>query len=109
MRRTLLILAIILCLGTPSLAADLYLAWDPSDGATGYTVQLSTDLGATWSETRDTGNSVTFTWTGAPDTGLVLLRASAYNAQGEATNYKKGAWYRGDWGAPSPASSLGLK
>lgn len=109
MRRTLLALAIILCLGTSSLAADLNLAWDPSDDATGYKVQISTDLGDTWSEPRDAGNSVTFTWTGAPDTGLVLFRASAHNAQGEATNYKKGAWYRGDWGAPAPASALGLK
>lgn len=90
-------------------ASDLKLAWDPSDDAAGYKVQLSTDLGGTWSEPRDAGNSLTFTWIGAPDSGLILFRASAYNFSGEAVNYKKGAWYCGDWGAPVPASALGLK
>lgn len=90
-------------------SADLKLSWDPSDGATGYRVQISTDLGKTWSEPNDAGDSVTLTWMGAPDTGLILFRVSAYNSQGEAVNYNKGAWYRGDRGAPAMASSLGLE
>ena len=36
-------------------AADIKTAWDASAGATGYKVQISTDMGATWSEPRDAG------------------------------------------------------
>ena len=91
------------------MAADLSLSWDPADGATGYKVQISTTQGASWGETRDAGSQNTFTWTGAPDVGLILFRASAYNAQGEAINYTKGAWFNGAWNPPAQAGGLGLK
>lgn len=105
----LLIIALCVFLAAPAIAADLNLAWDASTGATGYKVQISTDQGATWGEARDTGNATTFTWTGAPDTGLTLFRVSAYNGQGETINYTKGAWHNGSWTVPAAATALGLK
>lgn len=102
-------LSVFIFLTAPTFSADLNLAWDPSDGTTGYRVQISTDLEATWGETRDAGSNTTFTWTGAPDDKLILFRAIAYNAQGEAVNYTKGAWYNGTWNPPASAKGLGLK
>jgi hypothetical protein len=108
--KRIIILAILLCgLTTACYSADLPLAWDASANATGYKLQISTDMGATWGEVRDAGNSITFTWLGAPDTGLVLFRVSAYNTTGEAWGTTKGAWYCGTWVVPPPAVGLGAK
>lgn len=90
-------------------AADVIFTWDASVGAEGYKVYISTDLGVTWAEERDAGAQTTFTWTGAPDSGLLLFRASAYNAQGEAIRTESGAWFNGDWKPPEQASSLGIQ
>lgn len=91
------------------LAADIKTAWDASDGAAGYKIQMSTDIGATWSEPRDAGNNTTFTWMGAPDTGLLLFRAAAYNQSQEVIRYEAGAWYNGSWKPPASPTGLGLK
>jgi hypothetical protein len=109
MKKLIITLALITTMVFPVLAADLTLHWDTSAGATGYKLSSSTDLGVTWSVPRDAGNAQTFVWTGAPDTGLVLFRVSAYNAQGEAIRTEAGAWYRGDWELPTAAKGLGMK
>lgn len=106
--KTLLTLALLL-LALPCYSADLPLAWDARSEATGYKLQISTDMGATWGEIRDAGNVQTYTWLGAPDTGLVLWRVSAYNATGEAWGTTKGAWYCGSWLVPPPAVGLGAR
>lgn len=100
---------VVLCLSSPVLAVDTKLAWDPSVGASGYKIQMSVDLGKTWGEARDAGAGTTFTWVGAPDTGLLLFRVSAFNSTSEVINTRAGAWYCGDWVPPQPAGGLGLK
>ena len=76
-----------------ALAADITLRFDPSVGATGYEIEMSTDLGVTWGGAQDTGGATTYTFVGVPEDMLVLFRAVAYNAAQEATRYYSGAWY----------------
>ena len=110
MKRILITIATILLLATSSLAADLHMAWDPSPGATGYKLQISTDMGASWGEIRDTGSTVPeYTWLGAPDTGLVLFRVMSYNPHGEAWNTTHGVWANEAWVPPPLASGLGIQ
>lgn len=111
MKRTILtIIAAILLFATPSLAADLHMAWDPSAGATGYKLQISLDHGVSWGEIRDTGSTTPeYTWVGAPNAGLVLFRVMAYSPQGEAWNTTHGVWANEEWVPPPMASGLGIK
>lgn len=102
-------IGVCILLTTACYAADNNLAWDAVAGATGYKLQISTDGGATWGATRDAGANTTFTWTGTPDTGLILWRVAAYNATGESWQTKQGAWYCGTWTLPPQATGLGVK
>jgi hypothetical protein len=109
LKRILLIIVVCLMVAyTPVWAFDVPLAWDASVGVTGYKVYASTDLGITWSASRDAGNKTTFVWLGASDTGLTLFRVSSYNAQGEAIRTEAGAWYNGSWVLPIAAKGLGI-
>lgn len=84
---------------TPSLAVDLTLEWKAVTGATGYRVYLSTDNGATWDAGADIGpgnpinGHLTATYIGAPESGLILLKISAYNATAETVTDWQGVWY----------------
>jgi hypothetical protein len=108
MKKLILTLAIILY---PFLAfgADVTMTWDVSPGATGYKVQMSTDKGVTWGVTRDAGNVTSYTWLGAPNTGLLLFRATAYNAANEAIRSDAGVWYCGDWVVPGKPKGVGVE
>ena len=47
---------------------------------------------------------MSWTYTGVPETGLVIFRVSAVNATGKATRTESGAWYNHLWkplGSPS--------
>lgn len=103
------LIGLCLFLAPACFAADNNLAWDAVTGATGYKLQISIDGGVTWGEIRDVGNVTTFTWTGTPDTGLILWRVAAYNATGESWQTKQGAWYCGTWTLPPQATGLGVK
>jgi len=105
----LLCFIMLTCFVRLGLAADINTAWDASTGAAGYKVQMSADMGATWSEPRDAGNNTTFIWKDAPDTGLLLFRAAAYNQSQEVIRYEAGAWYNGSWKPPASPTGLGLK
>jgi len=109
MRRVLITMMLLIGLTTACYAADLNLAWDASVNATGYKLQISTDMGATWGEIRDAGTALTYTWVGAPDTGMVLIRVGAYNAIGEAWNTTKGVFFNALWDTPAPAVGLGVQ
>lgn len=105
----LLLIAILLGCSNFVIAADVPLSWDAVEGVTGYKVQMSVDMGASWSVEKDAGNQNTYIWVGVPDTGLVLFRAVAYNNFGESVQTKSGAWYCGDWELPNSPNGLGIK
>jgi hypothetical protein len=106
--RASLVLAIVLFFAGLALGADATLKWDPSEGATGYKIYQSTDQGATWDAGVDVGNVTEYLYQGIPDTGLVMFRASAYNASGESIKYGSGCWYNGSFAPPEQPSGLGM-
>ena len=86
------------------------MSWDASDGATGYKIYHSSDMGTTWDAGTDVGNVTTCVMPNVPDSGLQLYRASAYNANGEATRLNAGVWYWGDAPGPPPQpTGIGIK
>lgn len=87
-------------------AADIQFSWNPSKGAKGYKIQMSTDRGASWDQEKDAGEATEFVWKGAPDRGLLLFRVSAYNEMGEAVRGESGTWYNGDWLTPEKPNAL---
>jgi hypothetical protein len=101
------------------MAADLVITWDASTGpVSGYKLQLcdnATIINGVptkikWRETRDTrGTATTYTWTGASDTVCSLLRAVAYNDQGEAVSYTRGAWFCPTLTPPGNPGGVGLQ
>lgn len=90
-------------------SADVLMRWDSVQGATGYKIQNSTDLGASWDGGVDVGDVTTYTYLAVPDTGIQMFRAVAYNAQGESVRWDAGAWHCGDCGPPPPAGALGVR
>lgn len=111
MKRALFLLLPVLFLAGSAQGADLNLAWDPAAGAASYKIQLSTDQGASWAVERAVpiASGTTFTWTGAPDTGLLLFRAISVNAQGQAIRTEAGVWYNGAWKVPPAPGSFGVR
>ena len=99
---------LILLYSTIAFSADLNLSWDTDPSAIGYKVQMSTDLGVTWTEVADTTESPVLI-TGVPDSGLILFRVSAYNGVAEYIQFSKGAWYNGDWEPLNPPAGIALK
>jgi hypothetical protein len=93
MFKILLVVVIFSLIGCPGFAADVTLKWDPSEGATGYKLQKSIDLGVTWAPAVDVGNVTTYMYTGVEENVLVIFRASAYNAVGESIRSWSGAWF----------------
>jgi len=102
------LLTLLILTATAAWGADITLRWDASDGAEGYRIYQSTDTGAMWDAGADVGNVTQYTIT-VPDSGLVLIRIGAYNAQGEVIRYNAGAWYNGDWKLPNVASGAGVE
>lgn len=109
MKKILAIIFLLTLLYTPCLAVDLNLEWDPGEGAAGYKLYMSSDLGVTWSAPVDVGNVLTYTYSGVPDSGLILFRASSYNSSGESIRYEAGVWYNGSWKPPINPGGFGVK
>lgn len=105
----LLGIVLVLVLAWAAGAASITLQWDPSTGATGYHLFKSLDNGVTWVQIADvTGSPLPTTAViQAEDGKLVLYRVSAYNANGEAIQYTRGAWY--DSALVPPAAAGGLR
>lgn len=108
MRTLYNILALILILTAPVFAADINLQWDPSEGATGYKIYKSLDLGVTWLTGTDVGNMTTFKILNVEENTLVLFRVSAYNQTGEAIRTEYGAWYDHRKKPPLNPTGLGI-
>jgi len=87
------IFALSLLLVSSAWGADVKLDWDESPGASGYKIQMSTDLGVTWLAPVDAQMVKPFTYTGVPEDKLVMFRISAYNSGKESLNDWGGAWY----------------
>jgi hypothetical protein len=107
--RALFFLAVLVLGGSVGFAADVSLKWDPSEGATGYKVQKSLDLGVTWSTGIDVGSVTTFVFKNVEENVLVLFRASAYNAAGESIRTWSGAWFDARKKPVSPPSGQGIE
>jgi hypothetical protein len=89
-----LILIIVLCgFWGNALAADVSMAWDAVNGATGYKIYMSTDLRATWDTGLDVGNVTSFVYPNVDETLPADFKISAYNANGESISDWRGAWY----------------
>jgi len=98
---------ILILLCTTSIhAADVKLDWDVVPLATGYKIQMSTDLGVTWLASVDAKLVKPYVYTGVPEDKLVLFRISSYNVGKESLNDYAGAWYdhRKKLAAPSGVS-----
>lgn len=93
MFKIFLVVLIFSLIGSPGFAAEVTLKWDPSEGATGYKIQKSVDIGVTWSPGVDVGNVTTYTYSNVEENVFVIFRASAYNAVGESIRTWSGAWF----------------
>ena len=102
------ILILFLILTAPVLAADINLQWDPSEGATGYKIYKSLDLGVTWGPGVDVGNVTISRALNIEENILVLFRVSAYNQTGEAIRTEYGAWYDHRKKPPFNPTGLGI-
>lgn len=109
MKKVLVFLLGLMFIATGALAADVTLSWDASVGATSYKIQMSTDQGVTWAAERPVPTGTTFTWTAAPDTGLLLFRAVAVNGAGQAIRTDAGVWFNGSWKVPAPPAKFGAQ
>lgn len=108
MKKLFLAVALLVLIAAPAWAADFTLQWDAVADATGYKLYRSVDSGVTWEMIEDVPGASEKALTGQPDTGLVLYRVSAYNANGETIRAWSGAWYNGDWQPPSDPGGLGI-
>ena len=106
--KTFLITICILAMAFTVHAADKTMSWDASTGADGYKIYKSEDLGATWDAGIDVGNVTTYLYTDIIETGLVLFRVSAYNAQAEIVRYDDGIWYNGTFQPPAMPGGYGM-
>lgn len=102
--------------GGAAWAADCQFSWKASTGATGYEIEYSADQGVTWTGKKATGpltpdaaGDVTYTYTGVPETGLILFRVSAVNATERAVRLEAGAWYNHRWKPMGPPSGSGIR
>lgn len=110
MRRFILaVTGMLVLISFPAHAADVKLAWDPSDNASGYRIYMSTDQGKTWDMGTDAGDVVQYNYPNVPDTGLILFRVSAYNSSNEVIRYEAGVWYCADWVPPTQPSGIGIE
>ena len=115
------LILVVVALPVSAFARDAQLQWIATSGATGYKVSMSVDGGATWTE-KDAGIALStcegmgtatscgnYTWTGAPDTGLILFKVGSYNTQGTVYLPDIGVWYNSSWKLPTSPSGVSGK
>lgn len=97
-------------------AADVTLSWDVSAGATEYRLSMSTDVGGTWTQVAvlpasacDSTAARCETTLAIAESGYVLLRVAAANANGETIRYDAGVWHCGDCVPPDPVRNQGVQ
>ncbi len=120
--RVLILFIFMLVYAITLFAADILVTWNASAGATGYKLEYSIDNGGTWSTPLDIGMVqpidyvsgtthfllCSYNWIGLPDTGLVLVRVTAYNAVGPITRTDAGAWFNKSWAPPIAPKGVGI-
>lgn len=106
--KTLLATLLLLTLAVSASAGSRTLTWDPAERATGYTLSMTVDGGATWVE-RDVGNVTVYIWDDAPDDKKAEWKVGAYNETGTAIN--EWAWVSWDETRKPPEAprALGVK
>jgi len=123
MKKGALTALLVLVFTTSAFSADIIVSWRASTGATGYIIEASMDNGTTWTTKKDIGAIVpvdyvagtshillcSYTWTGLPDTGLVLIRVIAYNSIGQACRTEAGSWFNKAWSAPDAPTGVGIQ
>ena len=73
--------------------ADVKLSWDATEGAASYRVQMSSDLGVTWTAAPNDVTTTLYTWTGIAEDKLVLFKVCAVNAVKTNCTDWAGGWY----------------
>jgi hypothetical protein len=91
-----------------TIAADITVKWDASQGADGYSLSQSIDNGQTWSTPQDVGNVLTFLYP-VPNSGLTLVKVGAYNNTGITWRLDAGVFYNGDWKPLAPPGGVGIQ
>jgi len=107
----ILILALIALTTSPALAIDKLIEWDAVTAAnlTGYRIYTAPITAETisnpvWTQQIEVDANTTSATITLSDTGLTLIKASAYNNIGEAINTISGVWYNLEWQiSPAPA------
>ena len=109
MKKALLILIVSLVIVPVVNAADVIISWDPSPGATGYSVYQSIDQGGTWVKKADNVSGVVTVIADVPDSGLVIFKVSALRGPEEAIRDWSGGWFNGTWKPLDTPSSAGIE
>ena len=104
---TAILLAGLLGVALPAWAWTATYSWSPATGATSYKVEKTVDQGATWTLVASP-TTPTYAYTGT-ETGLVLFRVSACNANGCTVRSADGLWHNEAWQPPSAATNLGVQ
>jgi len=93
MKKIILVLVLVLGLSFTSYAANVSLEWLPEEGATGYRIYKSEDLGVTWDAGIDVEASTSIVYQDVREDAMVLFKVSAYNDSGESVAHWRGCWY----------------
>ncbi len=109
MKKIILFACLMVLIPVFCLAASVDLRWEAVPGATGYKVYQSINAGVSWTVAATLGNVLTATLTNVPDTGEVLFRFSAFNAQTETIRMNAGVWYNGSWTPLSILTGPGIR
>ena len=108
MKVLLITTALVLFYSSVAFSAVLPLRWDPSEGAVGYKLQTSTDLGVTWGTPIDVAGVLEFSLM-VPDDTLLLIRNTSYNTFGETIRTDAGVWFNSSWSVPSSPTGIGAQ
>ncbi len=114
LRHLFLALALSVLFAYAAQAVDKTVEWDPvvSDNLSGYRIYTAPITAETlanpvWTQQAEADANTTSATITLPDTGLTLIKASAYNNIGEAINTVSGVFYDSDWQiSPAP---MGLR
>lgn len=83
----------LLAYSVTSFGADVKLGLDPVEGATGYRIEMSVDMGETWPVSQDLGDQTEYVYPDVPEDTMVFFRAVAYNEHHVAIRQEAGVWY----------------
>lgn len=111
-----IVCVLLFCSREAAFAADINLQWGQSERAVGYKIEISIDLGATWTEVPDLtyttfveGNlNLAMATITVADNVLVLGRVGAFNDKGTSWRLEQGIYYNSAWMPPPSPTGLGV-